>query len=141
MIHLLFKCMRYADCTAQASTRPFIVSVKRQYVPLTPLWTTFFGCVPLGKLHPPTGRLRRTPVFLCVVSAVRAPPQTPIRIKASWRLAPRPDVCPWHLSCPRKPSVPCRVQSCTAHKCHGSLMGPVSRWLTAEAAPDSTLRW
>jgi hypothetical protein len=27
MIHLLLKWMRYADCTAQASTRPFIVSV------------------------------------------------------------------------------------------------------------------
>src|SRR3546814_7164166 len=36
--------------------------------------------------------------------------------------------------------VPCRVQSGTTHKCHGSLAGPVSIWLTAEASPDSTIR-
>jgi|SRR5437764_13725708 len=51
MIHLLLKGMRYDDCTAQASTRPFIVSVKRQYFSLTQLWA-FFRCVPLGTLHP-----------------------------------------------------------------------------------------
>jgi hypothetical protein len=32
MMHLLLTGMRYAECTAQASTRPFIVSVKRQYL-------------------------------------------------------------------------------------------------------------
>src|SRR6266567_4273856 len=42
MIHLLLKGMRYDDCTAQASTRPFIVSVKRQYFPLPHLLTPFF---------------------------------------------------------------------------------------------------
>src|SRR4029450_265456 len=41
-----------------------------------------------------------------------APHQSPIRFKASCRLASSPDVCPWHRGCPRKPSVPCRVQSC-----------------------------
>src|SRR5215831_4363073 len=116
MIDLLLKGMRSDDCTAQASTWPFIVSVKRQYFSLTQLWTTFFGCVPLGTLHPPTGRLRRTPVFLGVVSAVRTPHQTPIRIKAPCHLALRRDGCPWHLLCPRKPSVPYRVQACPAHK-------------------------
>jgi hypothetical protein len=40
--------MRYADCTAQASTRPFIVSVKRQYLSRTQLLTTFFGGVAPG---------------------------------------------------------------------------------------------
>ena len=90
---------------------------------------------------PPTCGRRRIPVFLRVVSAVSAPHHPPIRIKASGRLAGEPNVCPWHLSCPRKPSVPCRVQSSTAHTCHGSLAGPVSLWLTAEASPDSTLRW
>jgi len=53
-----------------------------------------------------------------------APHQSPIRIKASWRLALAPDVCPWHRRCPRKPSVPCRVQACTAYRSHGSLTGP-----------------
>jgi len=53
-----------------------------------------------------------------------APHQSPIRLKASWRLAAEPDVCPWHLRCPRKPSVPCRVQSWTAYREHGSLTGP-----------------
>ena len=51
MIILLLKCMRSDDCTAQASTRPFIVSVKRQYAPLTQLLTAFFCCVPPGTLH------------------------------------------------------------------------------------------
>src|SRR5215475_3684760 len=41
MIHLLLKGMRYDDCTAQASTRPFIVSVKRPYAPYTQLLSTF----------------------------------------------------------------------------------------------------
>src|SRR5918912_4010681 len=44
-----------------------------------------------------------------------APHQSPIRIKASGRLAAAPDVCPWHRGCPRKPSVPCRVQACEAY--------------------------
>src|SRR5215831_3462260 len=41
MIHLLFKWMQYAYCTAQASTRPFIVSVKRQYLSRPQLLTVF----------------------------------------------------------------------------------------------------
>jgi hypothetical protein len=45
-----------------------------------------------------------------------APHQSPIRFKASQRLAAEPDVCPWHCACPRKPSVPCRVQSCTTYR-------------------------
>jgi hypothetical protein len=43
--------MRYDDCTAQASTRPSIVSVKRQYLSLTQL-LTFFSWVLVGTLHP-----------------------------------------------------------------------------------------
>src|SRR3989442_6293877 len=63
MIHLLLKGMRYDDCTAQASTRPFIVSVKRQYLSLTQLLTFF----PLGSRRhtpPPIGHLRRIRVFM-----------------------------------------------------------------------------
>src|SRR6266699_4916455 len=68
MIHLLLKGMRYDDCTAQASTRPFIVSVKRQYLSLTQLLTFF----PLGSRRhtpPPIGHLRRIRVFMPVASA------------------------------------------------------------------------
>jgi hypothetical protein len=52
MRHLLLKCLRYDECTAQASTRPFIVSVKRQYLSLTQLLTAFVRCVLVGTLHP-----------------------------------------------------------------------------------------
>src|SRR5262249_58868873 len=68
MIHLLFKCMRYADCTAQASTRPFIVSVKRQYLSLTQL-LTFFSLRSARHTPPPLGALRRIRVFIPVASA------------------------------------------------------------------------
>ena len=60
--------MRYDDCTAQASTWPFIVSVKRQYLSRTQL-VTFF---PLGSRRhtpPPIGHLRRIRVFIPVASA------------------------------------------------------------------------
>src|SRR5215510_7302318 len=56
------------------------------------------------------------------------------------RLPSAPDVCPWHLRCPRKPSVPCRVQSCTAYRSHGSLTGPTLTGLTAEASHNSAIR-
>jgi len=69
-----------------------------------------------------------------------APHQPPIRIKASWRLAAAPDVSPWHHECPRKPSVPCCVQSCTAYRYSGSLAGPPFPGLTAEASPNSASR-
>jgi hypothetical protein len=100
----------------------------------------FFPWHPAWHTSPTCGR-RRLPVFLRVLSAVGAPPHPPIRIKAAGRLAGEPNVRPWPLSCPRKPSVPCHVQSSTAHTCSGSLTGPVSLGLTAEASPDSTLRW
>jgi len=70
-----------------------------------------------------------------------APHQSPIRIKALWRLAPAPDVCPWHRGCPRKPSVPCRVQACPAHRSPGSLTSPPFRGLTAEASHHEASRW
>src|SRR5215468_7252960 len=68
MIHLLLKWMRYADCTAQASTRPFIVSVKRQYSSLTQL-LAFFSLRSARHTPPPIGGLRRIRVFIPVASA------------------------------------------------------------------------
>ena len=70
-----------------------------------------------------------------------APHQSPIRFKASGRLAPRPDVCPWHCACPRKPSVPCRVQSCTTYRYMAPSRGPPLTGLTAEASHDWTMWW
>src|SRR5262245_22703232 len=84
---------------------------------ILPPSTTFDHVFPLRSVWytpPLTCGRRRIPVFFRVVSAVWTPHQTPIRIKARGRLAATPDVGPWHLSCPRKPSVPCRVQSYTA---------------------------
>src|SRR4030095_4324481 len=68
MIHLLLKWMRYDDCTAQASTWPFIVSVKRQYFSLTQL-LTFFSLGSRRHTPPPIGHLRRIRVFIPVASA------------------------------------------------------------------------
>src|SRR5262245_56625487 len=70
MIHLLLKWMRYADCTAQASTRPFIVSVKRQYFSLTQL-LTFFPLRSTRYTPPSIGHLGCIRVFMFVVSASR----------------------------------------------------------------------
>jgi hypothetical protein len=80
------------------------------------------------------------PYFHCRGIGSHAPHQSPIRIKASGRLAVAPDVCPWHRRCPRKPSVPCRVQSCTAYRSPGSLAGPPFTGLTAEASHNSAIR-
>src|SRR5919197_1476706 len=67
MIYLLLTCMRYADCTAQASTRPFIVSVKRQYLSLPQLLTCFSLCS-ARHTPPPLGHRRRIRVFIPVAS-------------------------------------------------------------------------
>src|SRR2546426_11190664 len=75
MIHLLLKGMRYDDCTAQASTRPFIVSVKRQYFSHTQL-LTFFPLRSARHTPPPIGDLRRIRVFIPVASAPCAAPVT-----------------------------------------------------------------
>src|SRR5918911_4876244 len=65
MMHLLRTGMRYAECTAQASTRPFIVSVKRQYLSLPQLLTLFPLCS--ARHTPPLlGHRRRIPVFIPV---------------------------------------------------------------------------
>ena len=89
----------------------------------------------------PDWRAQTHPDFhFCGVGS-HAPHQSPIRIKASGRLAVVPDVCPWHCRCPRKPSVPCRVQSCPASRSHGSLTGPPFTGLTAEASHHSAMRW
>jgi len=76
---------------------------------------TFFSWVLVGTLHPRSAILDAS-VFSTRGVGFDAPHQSPIRIKASWRLAAGPDVCPWHRGCPRKPSVPYRVQSCTAYR-------------------------
>ena len=64
--------------------------------------------MPPGKLHP-----RRVAIDASLFSGSwcrpcgrRTKPPSGSRPR---RLAPKPDVCPWHLSCPRKPSVPSRV--------------------------------
>src|SRR5215475_366253 len=51
MIQLLLTCWRSDDGIAQASTWPFIVSVKRQDLPLAQLLTTFFRCARAWPTH------------------------------------------------------------------------------------------
>jgi hypothetical protein len=74
MIYLLLTCMRYADCTAQASTRPFIVSVQRVNFPYTQS-----SCVFSAHAHRITHTWRAnayTPLFsLLVVSSTCLGPQ------------------------------------------------------------------
>jgi len=84
---------------------------------------------------PPTCGRRRLPVCLRLVSTVRASPPPPSRRQASGRLAGPPHVSPEPLSCPSKPSGPCRVQAATPHTGPGALAGPVAIGLPAEAAP------
>src|SRR4029450_7206900 len=82
----------------------------------------------------PDWRSQTHPCFHSRGVGSNAPHQSPIRIKASGRLASSPDVCPWHRGCPRKPSVPCRVQSCLVDRSPVSLPSPPFRGLTAEAS-------
>src|SRR5215470_12444655 len=83
---------------------PLEGSGQETILPFTPLLTPF--SVALYLAHPPPDGRRRIPVCSRVVSAVGAPHPPPIRIKASCRLTCSPHVCPWHLVCPRTPSVP-----------------------------------
>ena len=131
--------MRYDDCTAQASTWPFIVSVKRQYLSLTQPFDIFFRCVPLGTLHPRLA-ISDASVFSFPWRRLRCAAPVTHQDQGLLTSRCRPDVCPWHRRCPRKPSVPCRVQSCTAYRSHGSLAGPTLTGLTAEASHNSAIR-
>src|SRR4029434_3909032 len=135
MIHLLLKGMRYDDCTAQASTRPFIVSVKRENIPLT------HPCAFFAEVCRMASRCRFAVSPAPVSAAI-------VRHLALWRRTRHPSgsrhmmdtspCCqasgPWHISCPRKPSVPCRVQSCQAQCMWLSHRGPPRSWLAAEAS-------
>ena len=87
--------------------------------------TTFdiFPVVFRSAHSPPAWPSQTHPCFHARGVDAHAPHQSPIRIKASCRLALAPDGCPWHRRCPRKPSVPCRVQSCTTYRSPGSLTG------------------
>jgi hypothetical protein len=109
---------------------------------LLPYTTLGIFCVVFRRIYStPDWRSQTHPCFRSHGVGSDAPHQSPIRIKASRRLASSPDVCPWHRGCPRKPSVPCRVQSCTAYRSHGSLAGPTLTGLTAEASHHSAMRW
>src|SRR5215217_1973139 len=81
MIYLLLTCMRYDDCTAQASTRPFIVSVKRQHLS-PPQLLTFFPVVFCSAHSTPAWLSPTQPCFHCRGVGSYAPHQSPIRIKA-----------------------------------------------------------
>jgi hypothetical protein len=97
--------MRSDDCTAQASTWPFIVSVKRQYLSRPQLLTVF----PLWSARytplPTCGR-RRIPVFLRMVSVMWAPHQAPIRIKVSDVSLPSQTSAPGTVSAPENRPFP-----------------------------------
>src|SRR5215471_17442729 len=108
-----------------------------------PLPSTTFDSFPVvfrSAHSAPDWLVQTHPYFHCRGVGSHAPHQSPIRIKASGRRAVAPDVCPWHRGCPRKPSVPCRVQSCTAYRSHGSHTGPTFTGLTAEASHHSAIR-
>jgi hypothetical protein len=126
--------------TAQRKSHPLEGSCQEAI----PLPSTTFDIFPVvfRSAHSTPDWLAQThPCFHFRSVGSHAPHQSPIRIKASGRLAVAPDVCPWHCPCPRKPSVPCRVQSCTAYRSHGSLAGPPFTGLTAEASHNSAMRW
>jgi hypothetical protein len=140
MIHLLLKGLRYAACTAQASPRPRRVSVKRPDLSRPPLLSTFFRGVPFGTLPP-----RRVAADASLVSCAQGRPwgrrtkhPSGSRLQdvllASQTSAPGTWRAPDNRQCPA-------ASHCILLKCHGSLVGPVSLWLTAEASPDSTSRW
>src|SRR5262249_24981391 len=116
-------------------------SCQETKLPLPQLLTTFSRCALLGELHP---RLVASDASLFSCTWCRPFWRRTIHPSGSRPQdvsPPRPDVGPWHVACPIKPSVPCRVSLDQADKCSGSLLGPVSIWLTAQASPDSTNKW
>jgi len=139
MIYLLLKGMRYADCTAQASTRPFIVSVTRQHLSLPQLLTAFFGCVALGP--PPALRPQTHPCFPCCgVGSLCAAPVTH-QAQGSWTSRSRARRRPLARFVPQKTlgSLPCPIVSSvqiawlprgsTFSKAHGrGVADPTIRW-------------
>ena len=139
MIHLLLKGMRYDDCTAQASTWPFIVSVKRQYLSLPQLLTVFPLCS-ARDTPPPLGYCRRIRVFMLVASVPMRRTSHPSGSRPRDASLCRQTSAPGIVGCPRKPSVPYRVQFCTAYRSHGSLTGPTLPGLTAEASRHAAMR-
>jgi hypothetical protein len=110
----------------------------------TPLPSTTFDifsrCVLLGTLHP---RLAISDAAVFSLSWRRLLCAAPVTHQDQGLLMSR--CCARHLplasSCPRKPSVPYRVQFCTAYRSHGSLTGPTLTGLTAEASHHSAMRW
>ena len=103
----------------------------------TPLPSTTFDifsrCVLLGTLHP---HLALSDAAVFSLSWRRLLCAAPVTHQDQGLLMSRG--CARHLplasSCPRKPSVPYRVQFCTAYRSHGSLTGPTLTGLTAEAS-------
>src|SRR5215470_3779645 len=114
---------------------------RQEAIPLPSTTFDIFPVVFRSAHSTPDWRSQTHPCFHSHGVGSDAPHQSPIRIKASGRLASSPDVCPWHRECPRKPSVPCRVQSCTAYRSHGSLAGPTFIGLTAEASHHWAMQW
>jgi hypothetical protein len=100
----------------------------------------FSRCVLLGTLHP---RLAISDAAVFSLSWRRLRCAAPVTHQDQGLLMSR--CCTRHLplasSCPRKPSVPYRVQFCTAYRSHGSLTGPTLTGLTAEASHHSAMRW
>ena len=100
----------------------------------------FSRCVLLGTLHP---RLAISNAAVFSLSWRRLLCAAPVTHQDQGLLMSR--CCARHLplasSCPRKPSVPYRVQFCTAYRSHGSLTGPTLTGLTAEASHHSAMRW
>ena len=76
MIELLFKGMRSDAHIAQASTWPFIVSVKREYLSRPPLLPCFSLCS-ARHTPPPIGHRRRIRVCMPVASAPMRRPSHP----------------------------------------------------------------
>jgi hypothetical protein len=101
--------MRYDDCTAQASTRPFIVSVKRQYLSRTQLLIPF--SVALRQAHSPALRSQTHPCFPSLWCRLRC--AAPVTHQAQGSLTSRSSARrpPLARSVPQKTlgSLPCPI--------------------------------
>ena len=98
------------------SKHPYRRLLSRDKTPPITTFDNFFRCARSGRLHP-----RLVAADASVFSFVWCRPfwHRTIHPSGSRHLdvSPlRPNACPWHASCPRKPSVPCRVQACINHK-------------------------
>ncbi len=115
--------------------------LSRDNTPPPTTFDHFFSLCSVRQTPPQTCGLRRISVFVRVVSAMRAPHHTPIRIKALDVSPPGQTSALGIVHAPENRRFPAASTRVSLTHDWRLFSGPVSIWLTAEASPDTTSTW